>query len=90
MDNADTNKAKNNAKSISLGLRQNIKPFSILSPVRRNIRKRRLLFIKNQVIIREDDASGVQIDLRKIKIPFVNIIASKAQISLFWNLTLGM
>ena len=74
LDNADTNKAKNNAKSISLGLRQNIKPFSILSPVRRNIRKRRLLFIKNQVI----------------KIPFVNIIASKAQISLFWNLTLGM
>jgi poly(3-hydroxyalkanoate) synthetase len=35
------------------------------------------LFIKNQMIISEDGAPGVQIDLRKIKVPFLNVIASK-------------
>ena len=35
------------------------------------------LFIKNQMIISEDGAPGVQIDLRKIKVPLLNVIASE-------------
>ena len=35
------------------------------------------LFIKNQMIIGEDGSPSIQIDLRKIKVPFLNVIASK-------------
>ena len=35
------------------------------------------LFIKNQMSIHEDNAPGIRIDLRKIKAPFLNVIASK-------------
>ena len=35
------------------------------------------LFIKNQMIIGEDGVPGLQIDLKKIKAPFLNVIASK-------------
>jgi polyhydroxyalkanoate synthase len=35
------------------------------------------LFIKNQMSIYEDSEPSIQIDLRKIKAPFLNVIASK-------------
>ena len=35
------------------------------------------LFIKNQMIISEDGVPGIQIDLREIKAPFLNVVASK-------------
>src|SRR5215207_8526142 len=35
------------------------------------------LFIKNQMSIYEDSGPSIQIDLRKIKTPFINVIASK-------------
>jgi class III poly(R)-hydroxyalkanoic acid synthase PhaC subunit len=35
------------------------------------------LFIKNQMSIYEDSGPSIQIDLRKIKAPFLNVIASK-------------
>jgi polyhydroxyalkanoate synthase subunit PhaC len=35
------------------------------------------LFIKNQLIISEDGVPGIQIDLREIKAPFLNAVASK-------------
>jgi polyhydroxyalkanoate synthase len=38
------------------------------------------LFIKNQMIISENSAPGIQVDLRKIRVPFLNVIASKDDI----------